>query len=284
VAVPPGPGMSSATRPAPGWLTSRSPPGVQASIRAPGTRAHTRAVQPAGTWSVRGTASAPPPSPGGTDSTTAERAAAGRPAALDAGAVARAEHTRWYERRRAAGWRARATGNGRDATRVNSSVVPWADLPGDQRAGLVDQVCTQLAQLEDVGFLPVVPGGGPDSARPYRRFGTVRAWRLDDDLPWTSSSGTKLSGHVNDWHVRDEHGDERTVRDAEFQVSHEPLGGDRWRRTGRFRAWRVAGQVTVRTVEGPAVARAGDWIVEGSRGERWPVADEQFQRSYEPGE
>jgi hypothetical protein len=202
----------------------------------------------------------------------------------DLEAVARAEHTRWYERRRAAGWRARATGNGRDATRVNSSVVPWAALSGDQRAGLVDQVCTQLAQLEDVGFLPVVPGGGPDSARPYQRFGTVRAWRLDDDLPWTSSSGTKLSGHVDDWHVRDEHGDERTVRDAEFQVSHEPLGGDRWRRTGRFRAWRVTGQVTVRTVEGPAVARDGDWIVEGSRGERWPVADEQFQRSYEPGE
>ena len=39
--------------------------GVHASIRAPGTRAHTRAVHPGGTISVRGVENAPPPSPGG---------------------------------------------------------------------------------------------------------------------------------------------------------------------------------------------------------------------------
>ena len=49
-----------------GSLTRRSPPGVQASIRASGTRAHTRAVQSAGTVSVCGLDSAPLPSPAGT--------------------------------------------------------------------------------------------------------------------------------------------------------------------------------------------------------------------------
>jgi hypothetical protein len=201
----------------------------------------------------------------------------------DLEAVAQAEHTRWYERRRAAGWHAAPAAPGRGETRVNSNVVPWTDLPDGQRAGLIEQVRAQLAQLEDVGFMPVVPEGGPGPARAYERIGTVRARRLDDDLPWACLSGSQLSGRAGDWHVRDEHGDERTIRDAEFRVSHEPLGGDRWRRTGRFRAWPVTDQVIVRTVEGLAVARPGDWIVEGSRGERWPVADEQFQRSYETG-
>jgi hypothetical protein len=35
-------------------------------------------------------------------------------------------------------------------------------------------------------------------------------------------------------------------------------------------------------MEGQAVARAGDWVVEGRGGERWPVTDEQFQRTYRP--
>jgi hypothetical protein len=47
---------------------------VQASIRAPGTRAHTRAVQPDGTVSRRGVDSTPPPSPAGTTSFVVESA------------------------------------------------------------------------------------------------------------------------------------------------------------------------------------------------------------------
>jgi hypothetical protein len=33
-------------------------------------------------------------------------------------------------------------------------------------------------------------------------------------------------------------------------------------------------------MEGKAIARPGDWVVEGFRGERWPVADDQFRRTY----
>jgi hypothetical protein len=33
-------------------------------------------------------------------------------------------------------------------------------------------------------------------------------------------------------------------------------------------------------MEGKAVAQAGDWVVEGHGGERWPVTDEQFLRTY----
>jgi hypothetical protein len=195
--------------------------------------------------------------------------------------LARIEHSRWYQRRRAAGWQ--AAGDEPDdgsAARVNSSVVPWADLPVDKRAGLVEYVRSQLAQLEDFGFMPVVPEGGPAEAVGYRRVGTVQARRLQARWPWTRRSGDKLSGNAGDWRVVDDSGDERTIRDLAFRASHEPLGGDRWSRTGVYRAWQVSEKLVLRTMEGRAVAHPGDWIVEGSRGERWPVSREQFQRSY----
>ena len=78
----------------------------------------------------------------------------------------------------------------------------------------------------------------------------------------------------------DDAGDERTVHDMAFRDSHEPLGGEFWQRTGTFRAWQVSEALVLRTMEGRAVAEPGDWVVEGSRGERWPVTDEQFRRTY----
>jgi hypothetical protein len=207
----------------------------------------------------------------------------------DLAEVAEAEHTRWFLRRRAAGWQPAHPDSGaalrrsraRNGARVNSNVVPWSELSKDQRAGLVENVRTQIAQLEDVGFMPVVPEGGPPEAAPYRRVGTVRAVRLVTGMRWNCPSGGELSGRAGDWHVIDEHGDERTVRDVEFQTSYEPLGGDLWRRTGVLRAWPANEELVIRTVEGQARARPGDWIVEGCHGERWPVTGEQFRRGYE---
>ena len=209
----------------------------------------------------------------------------------DLEAIACSEHTRWYQRRLAAGWSAgepaqagnRAAGRGKAAPRqalVSSWAVPWADLPADGRSGAVDYLRSQLAQLEDVGFMPVVPPGGPPEAAEYRRTGTVRARRLNARRPWTRRSGDQLHGDAGDWRVIDGGGDERTVRDPEFRHSHEPLGGDFWLRTGNYRAWRVSQAVVLRTREGCATALPGDWVVEGARGERWPVTDDQFRRSY----
>ena len=194
--------------------------------------------------------------------------------------IARAEHTRWYRRRLAAGWSAESKrGLGREA-RVNRTVVPWAALPAEDRVAIVDYLRSQLAQLEDVGFVPIVPEGGPPEAAEFLRVGTVHANRLHARRPWTRRSGDNLSGAAGDWQVVDDHGNERTVRDAEFQASHEPLDGKRWRRTGTYHAWQVTEDLVLRTMEGRATARPGDWVVEGHRGERWPVTDEQFRRTY----
>ncbi|HEV3066441.1 MAG TPA: hypothetical protein VGY50_01275 [Streptosporangiaceae bacterium] len=201
----------------------------------------------------------------------------------DLEAVARVEHTRWYRRRLAAGWTA-APKNGASAARagalVNAKVVPWDKLAAEDRAGAVEHLRSQLAQLEDVGFMPVVPEGGPPGAAEFRRVGTVRARRLNAGRRWTRASGGELSGEPGDWRVLDDRGDERTVQDSAFWASHEPLGGERYRRTGTYHAWQVSDESVLRTLEGRAVAQPGDWVVEGRGGERWPVSNAQFRQTY----
>jgi hypothetical protein len=194
--------------------------------------------------------------------------------------IACAEHARWYRRRLAAGWSADGRrGAGRRA-RVNRRIVPWTALPAEDRAGVIDYLRSQLKQLEDVGFVPIVPEGGPPGTAEYLRIGTVQAKRLHARRPWTRLSDDNLSGDAGDWRVIDDCGNERTVRDAEFRASHEPLDGVRWRRIGTYHAWQVSEDLVLRTMEGRATARPGDWVVEGHRGERWPVTDEQFRRTY----
>jgi hypothetical protein len=198
--------------------------------------------------------------------------------------IARAEHTRWYRRRLAAGWTA-APRSGAAAARsgnelVNTKVVPWDELAAEDRSAVVAHLRSQLAQLEDVGFVPVVPEGGPPGAAEFRRVGTVRARRMHSRRRWTHPAGGELRGEAGDWRVLDDRGDERTIRDTAFRASHEPLGGERWRRTGIYRAWQVSDERVLRTLEGRATAQPGDWVVEGRSGERWPVSDAQFRRSY----
>jgi hypothetical protein len=194
--------------------------------------------------------------------------------------VARAEHDRWYRRRLAAGWTPASNGTPAGIARMNARVVPWHDLPAEYRASNVEYLRSQLAQLESVGFMPIVPEGGPPEAAPFERVGVVQARQLQARRRWTRRSGDELTGGPCDWRVIDEANDERTVRDPDFRTSHEPLGGDRWRRTGTYRAWQVTEQLILRTMEGQAIAQAGDWVVEGHRGQRWPVTDEQFRRTY----
>jgi len=198
--------------------------------------------------------------------------------------IARAEHIRWFHRRVASGWSAGgASRNGHrtgPSPRVNRRVVPWTALPEGDRTAAIESVRSQLAWLEDAGFMPVVPAGGPPEAGEFERIGTVRAKRLNARRLWTGRSGERLAGNRGDWRVLDDGGDERTVRDLQFRSSHEPVDGEVWRRIGTYRAWQVREDFILRTMEGKAIARSGDWVVEGFRGERWPVADDQFRRTY----
>jgi Trk K+ transport system NAD-binding subunit len=199
------------------------------------------------------------------------------------GQVAREEHRRWYDRRRKEGWRAPGEGEeDDDELRINSNVRPWEELAPGRRERACEYVRSQLGQLEAAGFMPALPDGGPQGAAEYQRVGEVQARRLVTGRAWRNTSGDELLAAAGDWLVTDEMGSERTVRDTEFRASHAPLAGNRWRRTGTVRAWRVTGPVVLRTMEGNAVAQPGDWIVQGAGGERWPVHHDQFVHGYRP--
>ena len=183
--------------------------------------------------------------------------------------VAEIEHTRWFRRQAAFG-------------KSNPLAVPWPDLSPEDRRAERDRVQRQVSRLEDAGFLPIVPKGGPAGVEDYERIGIVSAKRLTTPLRWTISSGEELRGDAGDWQVDNEHGEMRTVTDPEFQASHEPVGNGQWRRVGTFRAWQVTEPVRLRTKEGSATADPGDWVVESPAGERWPVSEQQFERTYRP--
>lgn len=183
--------------------------------------------------------------------------------------IAAAEHERWAERRRAAG-------------QTGGKVVPWEQLSPQLRGEETRYLRWQLGQLEAVGYVPAVPPSGPPGAavRRFERVGLVRASRLTEPLTWTNCAGEEMHGHAGDWRVTDGEGNLRTVTDPEFRIGHQPAADGRWRRVGAYRAWQVSETVVVRTREGNATARPGDWVVQAPSGERWPVEDGQFKRTY----
>jgi hypothetical protein len=181
--------------------------------------------------------------------------------------VAMAEHERWFNRQVA---------NGR--TGVN--VVPWEQLPPERQRSAVTHLRWQLSQLEAVGFVPMIPPGGPAAARQFERIGVVRASRLIQPLTWTNYTGEEMQGRPGDWRIIDAAGNLRTATDSDFRTSHTRTDDGAWRRTGVFTAWQVDQAVVVRTKEGNATARPNDWIVESPSAERWPVSADQFEQTY----
>jgi hypothetical protein len=179
--------------------------------------------------------------------------------------VAQMEHDRWLKRQ---------------PTRTNPHAVPWADLSEKKRRDNCALVADQIAQLEAMGFVPIVPKGGPPEAATYERVGFVQASRLAARRTWALRSGEQMQGNAGDWNVTDDDGNVRTVADREFRASYEPVDGIVWRRVGVCSAWQVHEAVRIRTKEGKATAQVGDWVLEAPGGERWPMRDEEFSRSY----
>ena len=184
--------------------------------------------------------------------------------------IAIAEHTRWQQR------------GSRPAGQA-SSWSPGRSCRPHARASIRGHLRSQLAQLEDVGFVPIVPAGGPPAAARFERVGLVRASQLSEPLAWTTHAGEQMhgfAGRLAGHRRRGEHADgHRPGLPVEPRAGRRrPLAPGR-QRTGPGRSSEA---VVVRTKEGKATARPGDWVVEAPTGERWPVRDEQFGWSYRP--
>jgi hypothetical protein len=98
---------------------------------------------------------------------------------------------------------------------------------------------------------------------------------------WTTSTGELMHGNAGDWAVTADDGRQWSVAATLFESTYEKVGHKRYRRAGTVLARRANRRETVATWEGDAVAEIGDWIVQGSRGEQWPVPDGHFRTGYE---
>jgi hypothetical protein len=164
-----------------------------------------------------------------------------------------------------------------DNRKVHNKLVRWKTTAADP--GLLDaalkSLATTLIKLRELGYRshPVW--------ETYRRTGIVTAERRDSVWTWRSTSGETMHAAAGDWEVRDGDGDRWSVRDDIFRSTYEHLDGNRWRRTGLVQARRASAGQQVPTLEGPVIARGGDWVIMGERGELWTMPGDEFGRRYE---
>ncbi len=115
----------------------------------------------------------------------------------------------------------------------------------------------------------------------YRRCGEVTAERRDYRWTWKTDAGASLVAEPGDWAVAGDVGHERCVSADVFEATHEWIEQGRYRRIGTVLARPATAGEVVATLEGEIIAQPGDWIVEGTRGERWPVSAVRFSATYE---
>jgi hypothetical protein len=191
--------------------------------------------------------------------------------------MARREHESWLEHLGRTGWTWGAT---RDrAAKKHPDLLPWDRLSDESREKTRTGVVETLALLETLGYRSF---DDPYATWVrFRRRGEVTAVRRDEAWTWTTSDGTVLRGRAGDWEVFDEDGSSRSVAASIFERTHEPLGGDRWRRVGEVRGRHARPGEVVHSLEGDLTARPGQWVLHGVAGEEWLVSEEHLAESYD---
>ena len=191
--------------------------------------------------------------------------------------MAKAEHEDWVRYLRKWGWRYAPKRD--NARKERPDLVPWNTLveknPDAVNAAL-NSLATTLYSLRELGF----------RSRPmwqrYRHVGTVTSTRHLKPWTWTTASGKTMRARAGGWEVSDGNGSSWSVPDKMFRSSYVHVDGNRWRRTGCFRARPAREGETIDAPDGQSVATGSDWVVEGTDGEQWVVPTDVFVREYEP--
>ncbi len=191
--------------------------------------------------------------------------------------MARREHESWLEHHQRAGW---TWGASRDrAAKKHPDLLAWDQLADEARAKNRQGVVESLALLETLGYRsfddPFV------TWLRFRRRGEVSAVRRDEPWTWTTADGSRMRGRAGDWEVTDDDGAARSVDADIFEETHEPIDGDRWRRTGVVTGRQARPGEVVHSLEGDQVARLGQWVLRGVAGEEWLVSTEHLRSAYD---
>jgi hypothetical protein len=189
-------------------------------------------------------------------------------------AMAKAEWESWSRYLNRNGW---TFGDKRDETgkKHEKLVASWAETVVDPelKAAALKSLAGTLIELMKLGY----------RSRPmwetYQRVGTVTAKHRRARWVWTTAAGKTAHASAGDWEVSDG-GGSWPVHNQAFRASHRHTKGSTWERTGTVLARPARPGETIHTLEGPVTAADGDWIIQGNRGEQWPVSAEEFHRRY----
>jgi hypothetical protein len=113
----------------------------------------------------------------------------------------------------------------------------------------------------------------------YERAGTLTAKRRRTRWKWTTAAGKPVPVPAGDWEVCDS-GRSWPVRNDIFHASYRHKHGNHWERRGKVLVRPARPGETIHTLEGTVPASDGDWVIQGNRGEQWPVPHDEFRRRY----
>jgi hypothetical protein len=189
-------------------------------------------------------------------------------------AMARAEWESWSRYLRRNGW---TLGDQRDEpNKKNEKLVDsWEPTAVDPelKAAALKSLAGTLIELMKLGYC----------SRPmwqtYQRVGTVTTKHHRTGWNWTTASGKTAHASAGTWEVCDS-GHSWPVRNDIFRASYRHLSADRWERRGTVLARPAQAGETIHTLDGPQTAADGDWVIQGNRGEQWPVPSDEFHRRY----
>lgn len=111
-----------------------------------------------------------------------------------------------------------------------------------------------------------------------------RAWLAEGDCDVDTEHGVLQARIGRDYVLAHGPSDHAVIRKDIFEDTYEPLGGGLYRKRTDviLRYFTLKRRVVVQTLEGPQVAAPGDWIMQGVKGELWPVSPQKAREKYEP--
>ena len=203
------------------------------------------------------------------------------------------EHDDWYRYYKVGGWRYAQVRD--DDQNRHDRLLPWRELLATNPDCLEDarkSLVSTLINLRGIGYRSVPrphtsktkesrKTSGVSGWHRYTRRGEVTAQKRAHGWTWTTATGASMEAQPGDWAVTDDAGAERSVAAGVFEMTHEQIGPERFRRTGTVLARCARGGEVISTLEGDVVAEEGDWVVQGSGGEQWPVPNSHFRENYE---
>lgn len=110
--------------------------------------------------------------------------------------------------------------------------------------------------------------------------GDIEAFQLTISTTWYNHNGSPQSAAAGDWLCNDGRAI-WTVASEVFAATYTASGKGRFRKTFPVRAVQLDCDCVIETLEGDALAGAGDFLVMNRSGECWPVREKNFVERYE---